>query len=135
MCGLSHFNLACDQRSRRSSGEIPAMKAYLVMFGRYNAWANGRLYDAAAALPDADFRADRGALNHWLPTEFGCGVSRASARRPTDWTPARAILTGLLRRAPELDLLYFQRLIGAWAGRLKEWALLAARPQAHAGVS
>lgn len=41
---------------------------------RYNAWANGRLYDAAAALPDADYRADRGAafgsvhgtLNHLL---------------------------------------------------------------------
>jgi len=53
------------------------MKAYFVMFSRYNAWANGRLYAAAAALPDADFRADRGAffkslhgtLNHLLVTD------------------------------------------------------------------
>jgi len=44
------------------------------MLAAYNAWANRRLYEAAAALPDADFRADRGAffgsvhgtLNHLL---------------------------------------------------------------------
>ena len=44
------------------------------MLAAYNAWANRRLYDAAAALPDADYRADRGAffksvhgtLNHLL---------------------------------------------------------------------
>lgn len=43
----------------------------------YNAWANARLYDAAAALSDADYRADRGAvfksvhgtLNHLLVTD------------------------------------------------------------------
>ena len=53
------------------------MKAYFVMFSRYNAWANERLYEAAAALPDVDFRADRGAffksmhgtLNHLLVTD------------------------------------------------------------------
>lgn len=46
-------------------------------FGRYNAWANGLLYDAVAKLPDAEFRADRGAffkslcgtLNHLLATD------------------------------------------------------------------
>ena len=32
------------------------------MLAAYNAWANRRLYDAAAALPDADYRADRGAF-------------------------------------------------------------------------
>lgn len=40
----------------------------------YNRWANERLYDAAVALPDSDYRADRGAffksvhgtLNHLL---------------------------------------------------------------------
>ena len=45
-----------------------------VTFAGYNAWANGRLYAAAAGLPDADYRADRGAffksvhgtLNHIL---------------------------------------------------------------------
>jgi uncharacterized damage-inducible protein DinB len=43
-------------------------------FAAYNAWANTRLYDAVAALPEADFHADRGAffrslkgtLNHIL---------------------------------------------------------------------
>jgi uncharacterized damage-inducible protein DinB len=50
------------------------MKAHFDMFARYNRWANLRLYDAAAALSDADYRADRGAffksmhgtLNHLL---------------------------------------------------------------------
>jgi uncharacterized damage-inducible protein DinB len=44
------------------------------MFAGYNAWCNERLYDAAAQLSDADYRADRGAffkslhgtLNHLL---------------------------------------------------------------------
>ncbi len=44
------------------------------MFAAYNAWANRRLYDAAAALDDAEYRAERGAffgslhgtLNHIL---------------------------------------------------------------------
>jgi len=31
-----------------------------ITFAGYNAWANRRLYDAAARLPDADYRADRG---------------------------------------------------------------------------
>ncbi len=43
-------------------------------FAGYNRWANGLLYDAAAALPEADYFADRGAffgslhgtLNHVL---------------------------------------------------------------------
>ena len=50
------------------------MKVHFDMLARYNAWANRRLYDAAAALPEADYRADRGAffksmhgtLNHLL---------------------------------------------------------------------
>jgi uncharacterized damage-inducible protein DinB len=166
------------------------MKAHFVMFGRYNAWANGRLYDAAAALPEADFRADRGAffksmhgtLNHLLVTDriwmqrftgegeapdrldailFDAFAPLRAAREAEDrrivayvealdenqlsgvikyrristqdefiqplWPAlahwfnhqthhrgqAHAILTGLLGRAPELDLLYFQRLTGA----------------------
>ena len=44
---------------------------------RYNAWANRRLYDAAAELSDEDYRADRGAffksmhgtLNHLLTAD------------------------------------------------------------------
>jgi uncharacterized damage-inducible protein DinB len=44
------------------------------MFAGYNAWANERLYSAAATLPDSEYRADHGAffgsvhgtLNHLL---------------------------------------------------------------------
>jgi uncharacterized damage-inducible protein DinB len=50
------------------------MKSYFPMLAHYNRWANKRVYDAAEALPDADYRADRGAffksmhgtLNHLL---------------------------------------------------------------------
>ena len=53
------------------------MKPHYTMFAGYNAWANRRLYDAAALLSDADYRADRGAffksmhgtLNHLLATD------------------------------------------------------------------
>ena len=51
--------------------------AHYQMFGHYNAWANARLYDAAARLTDEQYRADRGAffksvhgtLNHLLVTD------------------------------------------------------------------
>ena len=50
------------------------MKAHFDMLAHYNAWANRRLYDAAAVLSDAEYRANRGAffksmhgtLNHLL---------------------------------------------------------------------
>ena len=50
------------------------MKPLFEMLAAYNAWANRRLYDAAARVPDRDYRADRGAffgslhgtLNHLL---------------------------------------------------------------------
>ena len=50
------------------------MKAHFDMLALYNRWANNRLYEAAAQLPDEDYRADRGAffrsvhgtLNHVL---------------------------------------------------------------------
>jgi uncharacterized damage-inducible protein DinB len=53
---------------------MAAMKDHFRQFAAYNAWANRRLYDAAALLSDAEFRADRGAffrsmrgtLNHLL---------------------------------------------------------------------
>lgn len=49
-------------------------KAYFRQFANYNAWANAKLYDAAAALPDEAYRRDGGAffgsvegtLNHIL---------------------------------------------------------------------
>lgn len=53
------------------------MKKHYVTFAGYNAWANRRLYDAAAQLDDPAYRADRGAffksmhgtLNHLLATD------------------------------------------------------------------
>ena len=50
------------------------MKAQFEMLAKYNAWVNERLYEAAAKIGDADYRADRGAffgslhgtLNHLL---------------------------------------------------------------------
>jgi uncharacterized damage-inducible protein DinB len=53
------------------------MHAYFANFARYNAWANARLYDAAACLTEAQFREDLGAffrsvqgtLNHLLVTD------------------------------------------------------------------
>jgi uncharacterized damage-inducible protein DinB len=62
--------------------------AHYQMFGHYNAWANGRLYEAAAELSIEQYRADRGAF----------------------FKSVHALLTGLVGRAPELDLLIFQRL-------------------------
>jgi uncharacterized damage-inducible protein DinB len=161
--------------------------AHYRMFGHYNAWANARLYDAAAQLSEAQYLADRGAffksvhgtLNHLLATDriwmqrftgTGDAPSRLDAilfetidqlrpareaedRRIVDFVdgldevrlagtikyrrisspeafeqplaPAlahwfnhqthhrgqvHALLTGLVGKAPELDLLIFQRL-------------------------
>ena len=60
----------------------------------YNAWSNARIYDAAAALPDADYRADLGAffgslhrpLNHVL-----VGDTIWIGRFTGDATPAPAL--------------------------------------------
>jgi len=49
-------------------------REHFLTFARYNAWANGRVYDAAATLGDAEYRRDRrgffgsihGTLNHIL---------------------------------------------------------------------
>jgi uncharacterized damage-inducible protein DinB len=54
------------------------MKTHWQMFAAYNAWANERIFAAAARLSDSDYRADRGAffksvhgtLNHILVTDF-----------------------------------------------------------------
>jgi uncharacterized damage-inducible protein DinB len=50
------------------------MKTHYAEFAAYNAWANGRLYEAAAALTDTEYRANQsaffksmhGTLNHML---------------------------------------------------------------------
>ena len=166
------------------------MKDHYTTFAGYNAWANGRLYDAAAQLSDAEYRADKGAffksmhgtLNHLLATDriwmkrfTGAGEAPdrldailhdrlldlraardAEDRRIVAWvgsldearlkgviryrrvsTPdefvqplmpaldhwfnhqthhrghAHMILTSLGKQTPELDLLYYQRLVEA----------------------
>ena len=38
------------------------MKDHYTTFADYNAWANRRLYEAAALLSDADYRSDVGAF-------------------------------------------------------------------------
>jgi len=70
------------------------MKSILEMLAGYNAWANRRLYGAAAELSDADYRADYGAffgsvhatLNHLLVAD------RIWLRRLTGQGPAPARL-------------------------------------------
>lgn len=167
------------------------MKPHFQMLAGYNAWANARLYDAAAELTDGQYRQDRGAffksvhgtLNHLLTTDriwmqritgqgnapdrldtilFEDLPGLRAAREAEDQriidhiggldekaldgviryrrvsTPelfeqalspalahlfnhqthhrgqAHALLTTLTGKAPELDLLYFQRLLGRY---------------------
>lgn len=57
---------------------MTSMLPHFRMFAGYNRWANRRIYDAVRALPDSDYRADRGAffgslggtLNHLLVTDL-----------------------------------------------------------------
>src|SRR5579872_3902341 len=68
------FTFSASIISMFRSGGLGVMKSRYVMFAAYNHWANARIYNAAAALSDADYRADRGAffksmhgtLNHLL---------------------------------------------------------------------
>jgi uncharacterized damage-inducible protein DinB len=73
--GADRFN--CFRGRAKGSArdrEMARMKAQFEMLAAYNAWVNERLYEATAALGDADYRADRGAffgslhgtLNHLL---------------------------------------------------------------------
>lgn len=166
------------------------MQSHYRMFAGYNAWANALIYDAAQALSEADYRADRGAffksvqgtLNHilvadriWMHRFTGMGETYArldltlfddlaslrAARKSEDQrivdhidsldeaalagrfryrrvsspdefeqmlAPALAhffnhqthhrgqahgLLTALTGKAPELDLLYYQRAVDA----------------------
>ncbi|AZO48127.1 MAG: damage-inducible protein DinB [Mesorhizobium sp.] len=72
------------------------MKQHFMMFAAYNQWANGRIYDAAADLDDAEFERDVGAffgsmmgtLNHllvadrvWMKRFSGEGDAPASIDR------------------------------------------------------
>jgi uncharacterized damage-inducible protein DinB len=88
------------------------MKAHYSAFARYNAWANHRLYEAAAELSDSEYRADRGAffksmhgtLNHLLTAD------RVWMHRFTGQGPS-----------PErLDMIHHERLADLWHAREAE---------------
>jgi len=101
------------------------MKSHYTMFAGYNAWANRRLYDAAAQLSDADYRADRGAffksmhgtLNHLLATD------RIWMKRFTGAGEAPERLDAILHdRRDDLDAARtaFDRDIVSWINDLDE---------------
>lgn len=98
------------------------MNNFLLM-ARYNAWINGRIYDAVADLNDADYRRDRGAyfgsvhrtLNHLLV------VDRLFAARLVEKTPEIESLDQILygdfdslRAAREAEDRHLIGLVGSW---------------------
>ena len=93
------------------------MKSRYQMFAGYNAWANERLYAAAATVPDADYRADRGAffkslhgtLNHLLVGD------RMWMRR----------FTGAGQQPPSLDAILHDDFESLRAARRKEDTLIS----------
>lgn len=104
------------------------MRDLFTMLAGYNAWANARLYDAAAALSDEDYRADHGAffrslhgtLNHLLVTD------RIWMQRFTGQGEAPARLDAVLHEAlPELRAAREAEdaRIVAWIGSLDDDAL------------
>jgi uncharacterized damage-inducible protein DinB len=74
------------------------MQSHFTMMAGYNRWANGRLYDTARGLSDADYRSDRGAffrslhgtLNHLLVAD------RVWMRRFTGGGPVHTRLDEIL---------------------------------------
>ena len=101
------------------------MKDHYTTFAGYNAWANNRLYDAAAQLSDDEYRADKGAffksmhgtLNHLLATD------RIWMKRFTGEGEAPDRLDAILHdRLPDLRAARDaeDRRIVAWVGSLDE---------------
>ena len=92
------------------------MKSRYRMFAGYNAWCNERLYDAAALVSDADYRADRGAffkslhgtLNHILVAD------RIWMRR----------FTGVGERPPTLDAILYEDFAALRAARRSQDVLI-----------
>ena len=88
------------------------MTARYRMFAGYNRWANARLYAIASQLPDADYRADRGAffksvhgtLNHLLVSD------RILMRR----------FTGSGETPDRLDAILHDDVASLWAARQAE---------------
>ena len=61
---------------------LSSWHVHFLQLARYNRWATGRLFDAMAVLPDADYRRDvglffksiHGTLNHFLWVSTCCGI-------------------------------------------------------------
>ncbi len=93
------------------------MRSRYLMFAGYNAWCNARLYDAAASLSDADYRAERGAffkslhgtLNHLLVGD------RIWMRR----------FTGEGEQPPSLDAILYDEFAALRAARVAEDARIS----------
>lgn len=93
------------------------MKSRYQMFAGYNAWCNERLYDAAATVSDADYRADRGAffkslhgtLNHLLVGD------RVWMRR----------FTGAGEQPPSLDAILYDDFVALRAARRVQDTLIS----------
>ena len=88
--------------------------AHYRMFGHYNAWANSRLYEAVAQLSTGRIAGTIRYRRVSSPDEFEQQLAPALAHWFNHQTHHRgqvhALLTGLVGKAPELDLLYFHRL-------------------------
>ncbi len=104
------------------------MKAHYAEFAAYSAWANRRLYEAAALLTDAEYCADQsaffksmhGTLNHMLVTDR-IWMQRFTGDGPT-YDRLDTILhepLEALRDAREAE----DRRIAAWIGSLDDTAL------------
>jgi uncharacterized damage-inducible protein DinB len=101
------------------------MKKHFVMLAAYNAWANRRLYASAAALPDADYRADRGAffgsvhgtLNHLLVADR-IWMHRFTGEGPT-YARLDPILHENLRELEDARLAEDERIV-RWVDGLDE---------------
>lgn len=89
------------------------MKSHFVMMAAYNAWANGRLYDAAASLSDEAYRRDCGAffgsihrtLNHIYVSDV-IWLSRFRGQPNPPWTLDHVVhddLGHLRRRRDAMD--------------------------------
>jgi uncharacterized damage-inducible protein DinB len=89
-----------------------SVREHIAMLAGYNAWANARVYAAARALPEDEYRADRGAffrsvhhtLNHILV------VDRLTLRR----------ITGEGEAPDRLDAILYADLEPLWTARIAE---------------
>ena len=77
------------------------MKDHYTTFAGYNAWANRRLYAAAAALSDTEYRADKGALLAMQEAGYPLDAGPAALQRLRDkYGDGNKTMTGLFGSHP-----------------------------------